>query len=110
MADLKGLSALTDIATAQWRLGRLGELNRLDIHLAQGVDRGAVQQVIQPMLPAGVHVAAVETLEQAVEAAAEEASPGDVVLLSPAAASFDQFRDFEHRGEEFKRLVRTRGG
>ena len=51
-----------------------------------------------------------ESLEQAVSAAARRADPGDVVLLSPAAASFDQFRDFEHRGQEFKRLVRTRLG
>jgi UDP-N-acetylmuramoylalanine--D-glutamate ligase len=48
------------------------------------------------------------TLERAFAAAARAARPGDVVLLSPAAASYDQFRDFEHRGEEFKRLVRTR--
>jgi UDP-N-acetylmuramoylalanine--D-glutamate ligase len=48
------------------------------------------------------------TLDRAFAAAAREARPGDVVLLSPAAASYDQFRDFEHRGEEFKRLVRTR--
>ena len=48
------------------------------------------------------------TLEGAVAAAARAAEDGDVVLLSPAAASYDQFRDFEHRGEEFKRLVRTR--
>jgi UDP-N-acetylmuramoylalanine--D-glutamate ligase len=47
------------------------------------------------------------TLARAVDEAARIAAPGDVVLLSPAAASFDQFRDFEHRGEEFKRLVRT---
>ena len=65
IADLKGFAALADISTAQWRLGRLGELNRLDIHLAQGANRAAVQEVIEPMLPAGVHVAAVETLEQA---------------------------------------------
>ncbi len=45
------------------------------------------------------------TLERAVAAAYAEADAGDVVLLSPAAASFDQFRDFEHRGEEFHRLV-----
>ena len=56
---------------------------------------------------AGVPHERLGTLEAAVAAAAREAASGDVVLLSPAAASFDQFRDFEHRGEEFKRLVRT---
>jgi UDP-N-acetylmuramoylalanine--D-glutamate ligase len=44
-------------------------------------------------------------LPAAVARAAAEASPGDVVLLSPACASFDQFDDFVHRGEEFRRLV-----
>ena len=44
-------------------------------------------------------------LATAVEYAGAAAQPGEVVLLSPAAASYDQFRDFEERGEEFKRLV-----
>ena len=46
-----------------------------------------------------------EVLGSAVARAAERASPGDVVLLSPACASFDQFRDFEARGDAFRELV-----
>jgi len=47
----------------------------------------------------------VGTLAGAVAAGARDAEPGDVVLLSPACASYDQFHDFEERGEEFRRLV-----
>jgi UDP-N-acetylmuramoylalanine--D-glutamate ligase len=54
---------------------------------------------------AGARFDRVETLERAVEQAASGAAAGDVVLLSPACASFDQFTSFEHRGEEFRRLV-----
>jgi UDP-N-acetylmuramoylalanine--D-glutamate ligase len=45
------------------------------------------------------------TIARAVELAAAEAKPGDVVLLSPACASYDQYADFEQRGEDFRRLV-----
>lgn len=45
------------------------------------------------------------SMEDAVAKAKREANRGDVVLLSPACASFDMFQDYEHRGREFKRLV-----
>jgi UDP-N-acetylmuramoylalanine--D-glutamate ligase len=44
-------------------------------------------------------------LASAVDAIAREAEPGDVVLLSPACASYDQFRNYEERGDAFRRLV-----
>jgi UDP-N-acetylmuramoylalanine--D-glutamate ligase len=46
------------------------------------------------------------SLEEAVQRAAQLARPGDAVLLSPACASFDMFRDYRHRGEAFGHLVR----
>jgi UDP-N-acetylmuramoylalanine--D-glutamate ligase len=50
------------------------------------------------------------TLQRALALAARAASAGDVVLLSPACASYDQFADYEHRGEEFRRLVENLDG
>jgi UDP-N-acetylmuramoylalanine--D-glutamate ligase len=44
-------------------------------------------------------------LEHAVHSAQEQAASGDVVLLSPACASYDQYSDFEARGEHFRALV-----
>jgi UDP-N-acetylmuramoylalanine--D-glutamate ligase len=46
-----------------------------------------------------------DTLEEAVAAAADRASPGDTVLFSPGTSSFDMFRDYVRRGEEFRRIV-----
>ncbi|MDF0596720.1 UDP-N-acetylmuramoyl-L-alanine--D-glutamate ligase [Psychromarinibacter halotolerans] len=51
-----------------------------------------------------------ETMEQAVADAMAEAEPGDTVLLAPAAASFDQYPDFEKRGEHFTAEVQARLG
>ncbi len=49
------------------------------------------------------------TLDQAVAHASSSASPGEVVLLSPACASWDAFRDYEHRGERFRQLASAEG-
>jgi UDP-N-acetylmuramoylalanine--D-glutamate ligase len=48
-----------------------------------------------------------ETLENALRKASAAAQSGDVVLLAPACASFDQFENYEHRGQVFKEIVRT---
>ena len=52
-------------------------------------------------------VASVQTLESAVRQAAELAVAGDIVLLAPACASYDQFSSYEHRGRTFKQLVQS---
>jgi len=59
---------------------------------------------------AGVAFERPGTLEAAVATAAAAASPGDTVLLSPACASFDQFRDYEDRGDAFRRLAQEAAG
>ncbi|HXM81577.1 MAG TPA: FtsX-like permease family protein [Burkholderiales bacterium] len=65
VVNLRGVEVLTDIATAQWRLDRLGQLNRLDVRLSRGADREVIRKHIAGLLPPGVHVASVEALEQA---------------------------------------------
>jgi UDP-N-acetylmuramoylalanine--D-glutamate ligase len=54
---------------------------------------------------AGLAIHRCGTLEEAVETAAKNAQPGDVVLLAPGGTSFDAFRDFAERGERFRELV-----
>ena len=48
----------------------------------------------------------VNNLEEAVQKAKEQAKPNQIILFSPASASFDSFKNFEERGEKFKELVR----
>jgi UDP-N-acetylmuramoylalanine--D-glutamate ligase len=59
----------------------------------------------QALAPTGVPLHLSGDLEHAVASARAAARPGDVVLLSPACASYDQYRSFEQRGEHFKELV-----
>ena len=65
----------------------------------------AADEIAEALARAGVRFADSGTLEQAVADAFADAEPGEVVLLSPACASYDQFRDFEERGERFRDLV-----
>lgn len=58
----------------------------------------------------GVEVVTSDSFEEAVERASDAALEGEVVLLAPACASFDQFEDFEQRGDRFRELVERRTG
>jgi UDP-N-acetylmuramoylalanine--D-glutamate ligase len=66
---------------------------------------GSAAEKIAGHIAGSVAVEHAKTLERAVECAAHTARPGDVVLLAPACASFDQFENYEHRGRVFKELV-----
>ena len=66
---------------------------------------GEASDKIKKALDRSTRIIMGDSLGDAVAKAKELASPGDVVLLSPACASFDMFRDFEHRGRQFKELV-----
>jgi UDP-N-acetylmuramoylalanine--D-glutamate ligase len=68
---------------------------------------GAAAAKIESQIKGAAEIVSAETLENAIERAAESAQPGDIVLLAPACASFDQFRSYEHRGKVFKEAVKA---
>ncbi|HEY6939447.1 MAG TPA: UDP-N-acetylmuramoyl-L-alanine--D-glutamate ligase, partial [Terriglobales bacterium] len=68
---------------------------------------GAAAEKIESHLGGIVEVVRTGTLDAAVKRAAASAESGDVVLLAPACASFDQFENYEHRGRVFKQTVQA---
>jgi UDP-N-acetylmuramoylalanine--D-glutamate ligase len=84
--------------------GPLGETARGRVRQAVliGADRGQIRAVLEA---AGVPCMDAGSMQEAVAAARSLAGVGDVVLLSPACASFDMFDNYEHRGEVFKAAV-----
>jgi UDP-N-acetylmuramoylalanine--D-glutamate ligase len=78
--------------------------NRLRGAVIIGRDGPAIATVLQEV----VAVAHARDMRDAVARAADMAQPGDAVLLSPACASFDMFRDYTHRGEVFTAAVKER--
>ena len=67
---------------------------------------GAAAEKIEKQITGSVAIERAGTIQRAVETAAHTAHPGDIVLLAPACASFDQFESYEQRGRIFKELVR----
>jgi UDP-N-acetylmuramoylalanine--D-glutamate ligase len=70
-----------------------------------GATAQRMAEELAPVAAAGVELHRCDDLEDAVHRAATAAGPGEVVLLSPACASFDAFENFERRGERFREIV-----
>ncbi|MBX7533222.1 UDP-N-acetylmuramoyl-L-alanine--D-glutamate ligase [Qipengyuania sp. 1XM1-15A] len=107
-ASAPALAAFDEI---HWILGGLakeaglGECEAKLGHVKAAYTIGKAGPDFAALLEGRVPVEQCETLDRAVTAAASNAEAGDTVLLSPACASFDQYTDFEKRGEHFRELV-----
>jgi UDP-N-acetylmuramoylalanine--D-glutamate ligase len=103
--------ALAAFEKIRWICGGQAKTENLDEcaphfgHVAKAYTIGEAGEMFASLLSPHMDVAECVTLEEAVRTAASEAKSGDTVLLSPACASFDQFRDFEARGDAFRDLV-----
>ncbi len=71
-----------------------------------GAAAAKIESQIVSSKDGGPEVVHAETLDNAIRKASAVAQPGDVVLLAPACASFDQFKSYEHRGKVFKEIVK----
>jgi len=85
------------------------------LHLLEGRSReilliGDAAEIIENQIGRSLHTQRVETLENAIQYCFEQGEPGDVLLLSPACASFDQFENYEARGDHFRQLITAQEG
>jgi len=83
----------------------LGECEQFFGNVAAAYTIGEAGPRFAEILDSVTHVERCELLSEAVARAIAAAKPGDVVLFSPACASFDQFRDYEMRGDAFREIV-----
>ncbi len=103
--------ALAAFDGIHWILGGQSKSDSLDAcaphfgHVARAYTIGAAGERFAALLAPHMPVAYCGTLDVAVKDAAARARDGETVLLSPACASFDQFRDFEARGDAFREAV-----
>jgi len=107
------LKALESIDHPIWLIAggrdKGGDFSRLAQAVSRRVKRviliGEAAPVLRQAWESVATMTEAATLRDAVDLAAQGASPGDVVLLSPACASFDMFADYQDRGRQFKALV-----
>ncbi|HEX8192210.1 MAG TPA: UDP-N-acetylmuramoyl-L-alanine--D-glutamate ligase [Allosphingosinicella sp.] len=103
--------ALAAYPKVHWIVGGLPKSDDLDAcepflgHVQAAYTIGEAGPMFADLLEGKVPVRRCEMLHEAVSCAARAAAPGEVVLLSPACASFDQFRDYEARGDAFRAAV-----
>ena len=103
--------ALAAFPAIRWILGGQAKSENLDEcephfgHVRSAYTIGEAAELFERLLRPHIPVKICRELGEAVKAAAQDAEKGDTVLLSPACASFDQFRDFEARGDRFRELV-----
>ncbi|WP_199260896.1 UDP-N-acetylmuramoyl-L-alanine--D-glutamate ligase [Paracoccus binzhouensis] len=111
-AAAKALTAFRNIRWIAGGLGKEGGIAALQPHLANVTKAYLIGHSARDFaLEIGqTPYEIAETMEQAVARAAAEARPGETVLLAPAAASFDQYPNFEKRGEHFIALVKALQG
>jgi UDP-N-acetylmuramoylalanine--D-glutamate ligase len=103
--------ALAAFERIRWICGGQAKTDNLDEcaphfgHVASAYTIGEAADLFEKLLSPHIPVKNCGKLDVAVREAAADAVAGDTVLLSPACASFDQFRDFEDRGDQFRALV-----
>jgi len=103
--------ALAAFDSIRWILGGLAKTDNLDEcaphfgHVRSAYTIGEAGELFARLLSPHMSVKNCGKLDEAVRQATADAEAGDTVLLSPACASFDQFRDFEDRGDQFRALV-----
>jgi UDP-N-acetylmuramoylalanine--D-glutamate ligase len=103
--------ALAAFEKIRWICGGQAKTDNLDEcaphfgHVRTAYTIGEAAELFERLLAPHIPVKNCGKLDAAVREAAADAEPGDTVLLSPACASFDQFRDFEDRGDQFRALV-----
>ncbi|MBN1884980.1 MAG: UDP-N-acetylmuramoyl-L-alanine--D-glutamate ligase [Candidatus Krumholzibacteriota bacterium] len=106
--SLEGLDApVVLIAGGHDKGGDFTKLLAVRDRLVAVITIGEAAPLIEEALGGRVPVAGASVMQRAVETAARTATAGQLVVLSPACASFDQFEDFEHRGEVFRACVRA---